>query len=137
MGLPFKSESNLTIDLMLDLVVCEDDTAPTVVASGDAPGFTISDNTPGDNTAPTAGTEDDTVDGFNGPAEVPSTPGDTDPNYTITIETPTNSDDEPMELTVTNLDNVDTINITPDGDDEKTISVVSWVLSVIFVQILH
>lgn len=110
------------------LTVCEDGTTPDTVTSSTDPRFPVTDNTdPNENgNTPTDGTEDptSTVEAFDEDPEdnIPATNDPAQP-YEVTITSPTDEDTEPMEVTLTDLENVDRIVITtPEGDTEVQVN---------------
>ena len=89
------------------------------MTSSDDPNYDTSDNTQGDNTAgndsPTGATTNSDVEAFgDGPVSIPSNPGQ-GPIYTVQITTPTNEDNEPMQINLDQLGNVLKVIVTADS----------------------
>jgi len=105
--------------------VCPDDTTPSTVDRSDDPNFTNTDNTPGPNdqgdTNPTPGDPtDSSVEAFDKPSkEIPSNPDG--PNYTVTIDTPDDEENIPMEITLDELENVERILVYPDDEQPEIV----------------
>ena len=100
--------------------VCDDGRQPANVDSPDKDGFTVTDNG-GDDTNPTDEPDDDNVDVFGDtPVTIPSNPPD-QPQYTVKVTTPKNTDDTPMSISTTTLTNVKEVQVSVNGGPPQTV----------------
>ena len=89
----------------------------------------------GDDTSPTDETDDEDVDVFGeDPVTIPSNPPN-QPQYTVEITTPKDTDDIPMSISTTTLTNVKEVEVSVNGGPPQTVvspSILSTVQSLAF-----
>ncbi len=106
--------------------MCDDGRPPSTVSSKDDPNYTPKDNTDGPNDSgdqnPTGDEPSDSnVEAFSDtPTTIPSNPNPNDPTYTVTLETPEDQEDTPMEITG-DFTNVREIIVQSDNEQPQTL----------------
>lgn len=112
--------------LKINFAECDDGRPPSTVSSKDDPNYTPKDNTDGPNDGgdknPTGDEPSDSnVEAFSDtPTTIPSNPNPNDPKYTVTLETPEDQEDTPMEITG-DFTNVKEIIIQSDNEQPQTL----------------
>ena len=101
-------------------VVCDDGGTPQDVDDDDANGYTTTDNDDGSGPSPT--TDDDDVPVFDDGGTVIEPPSDGETPYSVTIKTPTDTDDLLMEVDTPTLDNVKEVVILVNGEEVDRVS---------------